>query len=160
MLTKEEFARAVSGHKDTVFRIAFSYMKNPHDADDITQTVFLKLWNSRITFENDRHLRNWLIRVAINECRSIFRGPWRRMENINDYAEQLAMPTPKHTELFSLVMAMPEKYRTILYLFYYEGYSAEEIGAFLRIPAATVRTRLVRGRKQLKKIVTEGSDDD
>lgn len=155
MLTKEEFARAVREHKDTVFRVAFSYMKNPHDADDITQTVFLKLFKSPITFENDRHLRGWLIRVAVNECKSVFRAPWRQMESIDDYASQLAMPSPKHSELFSLVMAMPEKYRAILYLFYYEGYSTGEIGKLLGIPPATVRTRLARGRKYLKKIFVE-----
>lgn len=155
MRTKEAFARAVAMHKDTVFRVAFSYMKNQDDANDITQNVFLKLFKSDISFENDRHLRSWLTRVTINECHSIFRAPWRKAENIDDYIEQLAIPSPKHSELFSAVMAMPEKYRTVIYLFYYEEYSTEEIGQLLDIPAATVRTRLARGRKNLKKILLE-----
>lgn len=155
MLTKEEFARVVNDYKDTVFRVAFSYMKNPEDADDITQTVFLKLFKSDHIFESSGHLRNWLIRVTINECKSIFRSPWRKMENIDDYAEELTMPSPKHSELFSTVMTMPEKYRAILYLFYYEEYSTEEIAGLLKIPAATVRTRLARARKKLKKILEE-----
>ena len=152
MLTKEEFACAVRDYKDMVFRVAFGYMKNRDDADDITQNVFLKLFKSDIAFENQEHLRSWLIRVTVNECKSVFRAPWRKMENIEDYAEQLAMPTPKHTELLSTVMSMPEKYRVIIYLFYYEEYSTEEIAGLLGIPAATVRTRLARGRKRLKNI--------
>ena len=155
MLTKEEFACAVRDYKDTVFRVAFGYMKNRDDADDITQNVFLKLFKSDTAFETPEHLRSWLIRVAVNECKSVFRMPWRKMENIEDYAEQLAMPTPKHTELLSTVMGMPEKYRVIIYLFYYEEYSTEEIADLLGIPAATVRTRLARGRKRLKNILTE-----
>ena len=155
MLTKEEFACAVRDHKDTVFRVAFGYMKSRDDADDITQNVFLKLFKSDTAFETPEHLRSWLIRVAVNECKSVFRMPWRKMENIEDYAEQLAMPTPKHTELLSTVMGMPEKYRVIIYLFYYEEYSTEEIAGLLGIPAATVRTRLARGRKRLKNILTE-----
>lgn len=155
MLTNEDFACAVNDHKDSVFRVAFGYMKNQDDADDITQTVFLKLFKSNITFENDRHLRSWLIRVTINECNSIFRAPWRKTENIDDYMEQLAMPSPKHSGLFAAVMAIPEKYRTIIYLFYYEEYSTEEIAGLLGIPAATVRTRLARGRNKLKKILVE-----
>lgn len=155
MLTNEEFAYAVSDHKDTVFRVAFNYMKNRDDADDITQTVFLKLFKSDITYENANHLRNWLIRVTINECKSVFRTPWRKMENIDDYVEHLAMPSAKHSELFSAVMAMPEKYRTIIYLYYYEEYSTDEIAGLLGIPAATVRTRLARGRKNLKNILVE-----
>ena len=155
MLTKEEFACAVRDYKDTVFRVAFGYMKNRDDADDITQNVFLKLFKSDTAFETPEHLRSWLIRVAVNECKSVFRMPWRKMENIEDYAEQLAMPTPKHTELLSTVMGMPEKYRVIIYLFYYEEYSTEEIAGLLGVPPATVRTRLARGRKRLKNILTE-----
>ncbi len=155
MLTKEEFACAVRDYKDTVFRVAFGYMKNQDDADDIAQNVFLKLFKSDTAFETPEHLRSWLIRVAVNECKSVFRMPWRKMENIEDYAEQLAMPTPKHTELLSTVMGMPEKYRVIIYLFYYEEYSTEEIAGLLGVPPATVRTRLARGRKRLKNILTE-----
>lgn len=157
MQTKEDFACAVKDHKDTVFRVAFSYMKNQDDADDITQTVFLKLFKSDIAFENDRHLRSWLIRVTINECKSVFRTPWRKMENLDDYAERLVMPSPRHSGLFTAVMAMPEKYRTIIYLFYYEGYSTDEIAQMLGVPAATVRTRLARGRKKLRNILEEES---
>lgn len=155
MYTNESFACAVRDHKDTVFRVAFSCMKNADDAEDITQTVFLKLFQCKTAFETFEHLRSWLIRVTVNECRSVFRAPWRRTENIEDYAEQLAMPTQEHTELFLAVMGLPEKYRIVIYLFYYEGYSAEEIGGLLGVPAATVRTRLARGRGKLRMVLTE-----
>ena len=155
MQTNEAFACAVRDHKDTVFRVAFSCMKNSDDAEDITQTVFLKLFECRNEFESFEHLRNWLIRVTVNQCRTVFRAPWRRTENIEDYAQRLAMPSPEHTELLQAVMELPEKYRVIIYLFYYEGYSTEEIAGLLGEPAATVRTRLARGRKRLRMILTE-----
>ncbi len=155
MQTNEAFIRAVRDHKDTVFRVAFSYMKDPDDAEDITQNVFLKLFQCKTAFESLEHLRSWLIRVTINECKSVFRMPWRRRENIEDYAQQLAMPSPEHTELFLSVMGLPEKYRVVIYLFYYEGYSTEEIAGLIDRPPATVRTRLARGRKRLKTILTE-----
>lgn len=160
MQTNESFACAVRDHKDTVFRVAFSYMKNPDDAEDITQNVFLKLFQCRTAFESFEHLRSWLIRVTVNECKSVFRAPWRRTENLEDYAQELAMPTPEHTELFLTVMGLPEKYRIVIYLFYYEGYSTEEIAGLLGLPAATVRTRLARGRKKLRTILTEEATYD
>lgn len=155
MLTNDYFTHAVNQFKDTVFRVAFSYMKNQADADDITQTVFLKLFKCDMAFQGNEHLRNWLIRVTINECKSIFRAPWRKVENIDDYAGQLMMPSPRHTELFSAVMNLPEKYRVVLYLYYYEEYATEEIAELLQVPAATVRTRLARGRKKLRNILEE-----
>lgn len=160
MLTKEQLMQAITDHKDTVFRVAFSYMKNPDDADDITQTVFLKLFRNGGDFQSGEHLRNWLIRVAVNECKSVFRSPWRNLENLDDYAESLSLPSPKHSELFYTVMEMPKKYRVILYLFYYEDYSTEEIAGLLKIPPATVRTRLARARKNLRKILEEEHDYD
>lgn len=155
MLTNTFFVQAADKYRDTVFRVAFNYMKNQADADDITQGVFLKLLKCDVNFENDNHLKHWLIRVTINECKSIFRAPWRKVENIEDYAGQLCMPSPKHTELFETVMAMPEKYRIVIYLYYYEEYRTEEIAGFLKVPPATVRTRLARGRKKLKGILEE-----
>ena len=78
MLKHEQFTRLVSQHIDMVFRVALNYLKNPQDAEDITQTVFEKLLREKKPFDSDEHIRNWLIRVAINECRKLLRSPWRR----------------------------------------------------------------------------------
>lgn len=145
----------IERYRDTVFRIAFMYLRNQADADDVAQDVFVKLMRSSKSFESEEHLRRWLIRVTVNECKSLFRKPWRRIEDIEDYANTLAMPTPQHTDLFVAVIKLPERYRVPLALYYYLGYSTEEVGRLLKLPAATVRTRLARGRTQLRSLLEE-----
>lgn len=90
MLTHERFAYLAEKYIDTVFRVAFSYLKSREDADDVTQDVFMKLYSVDTEFESEEHIRNWLIRVTINQCRKQFRSPWRRLENIDDYAAALS----------------------------------------------------------------------
>ena len=135
-------------------------MKSRADADDITQNVLLKLYRYEGEFQSESHIRNWLIRVTINECRSAFRSPWRRTENIEDFANTLALPTQDHRDLFEAVMALPAKYRAAIYLFYYEGYSTRELAELLSVPEATVRTRLARGRERLRNTLTEAEITD
>ena len=141
----------IERYRDTVFRLAFTYLRNQADADDVTQDVFVKLIRSSHDFEGDEHLRRWLIRVTINECKSLFRKPWRRIDDIEDYANTIAMPTPEHTDLFVRVMSLPERYRVPLVLYYYLGFSTNETANLLKIPAATVRTRLARGDKRKRR---------
>ena len=160
MFTDEQFTHIAQRYKDTVFRVAFSYMKSPSDADDITQNVLLKLYRYEGDFRSEAHLKHWLIRVTINECRSAWRSPWRRTEDIAAYADALSMPSREHSELLEAVMSLPAKYRAAIYLYYYEGYSTAELAALLSCPEATVRTRLARGRERLKTILTEAEDYD
>lgn len=155
MFTDEHFTYLADKYMDTIFRLAFSYMKSRPDADDITQNVLLKLYRTNTDFQSESHLKNWLIRVTINECKQAFRSPWRRTEDIEDYANTLALPSEEHHDLFRTVMSLPPKYRVVLYLHYYEDHTSDEIARMLDIPAATVRTRLARGREKLKKVLTE-----
>ena len=155
MMTDEQFTPIARRYMDTVFRMAFSYMKSRADADDITQNVLLKLYRYEGDFESESHLKNWLIRVTINECRSAVRSLWRRTENLEDYVNSLVMPTQEHSELLEAVMKLPRKYRAAIYLFYYEGYSTAEMARLLSLPEATVRTYLARARAKLKTILTE-----
>ena len=155
MFTDEHFTYLADKYMDTVFRLAFSYLKSQADADDITQNVLLKLYRTNTDFQSEAHLKNWLIRVTINECKQAFRSPWRRTEDIQDYANTLALPAEEHHELFQTVMSLPAKYRVVLYLYYYEDHTSDEIARMLDLPAATVRTRLARGRERLKKVLTE-----
>lgn len=142
MLTEEQFSYLAKKYMDTVFRLALHYTKSRSESDDITQEVLLKLYRADKAFESEDHVRHWLIRVTVNECKRAFLSPWKRTEPIEDYAEQLAFKTPEHSELFHAVMALPQKYRVPIFLHYYEGYSCGEISQFLGIPNATVRTRL------------------
>lgn len=157
MLTDEEFTKCAEQYIDTVFRVAFSYVKNRADADDIAQNTLVKLYRADKDFESDAHIKHWLIRVAINECKKTLLSPWRRHEPIEDYANTLSFATKEHSELFYAVMGLPKKYRLAVFLHYYEDYSTEEISMLLGIPGATVRTHLRRGRQQLKITLTEAN---
>ena len=160
MLTDDEFTCIARRHMDTVFRLALSYMRSRADADDITQNVLLKLYRYEGDFQSESHIKNWLIRVTINECKSALRSIWRRTEDIEDYVNSLVMPSQEHTDLLEAVMKLPAKYRAAIYLFYYEGYSTAEMAQLLSLPEATVRTHLVRGRERLRKMLTEADIHD
>ena len=153
MYTDEQFTECAKKYMDTVFRVAFNYLKSHSDADDITQNVLLKLYQSKKSFENESHLKHWLIRVAINECKRTLLSPWRKIEPLellDDYASTLEFKTPEQSELFHNVMELPEKYRVAILLYYFEDYSIEEISRLLRISKSTAGTRLRRAREKLK----------
>lgn len=157
MLTDERFAYLAEQYMDTVFRVAFSYLKNGADADDVTQDVLIQLYKTDKEFVSDSHLKNWLIRVTVNACKKTFRSPWRRTQSLEDYAETLCFETRETSELFFQVMALDRKYRTVVLLYYYEGYAIREIAQMLRVPENTVSTRLARARAKLRKILTEAN---
>ena len=158
MMNDEQFTRLVRRYIDTVFRVALNCLKNPADADDITQTVFEKLLREKKNFENDDHVRHWLIRVAVNECRKLLRSPWRKHESIEDYMTGITFDNPAQSDLFRAVMELPAKYRVAIYLHYYEGYTTAEIGKIMGIPKNTVCSHLKRGRELLRAEL-EANDD-
>lgn len=119
MFSNEAFAQNAEKYMDTVFRVAYGWLKNPDDANDVTQDVLIELYKTDKAFESDAHLKNWLIRVTVNRCKMFFRSPWRRHEDIDDYAETLSFEQPRDGELFKAVMALDKKYRVPLLLFYY-----------------------------------------
>lgn len=154
-MTDAQFTYLTTKYIDTVFRVALSWMKHPSEAEDITQTVFLKLYREPKPFASEDHVKHWLIRVAINECKKAFRNPFRGAEDLSDYANSLRFETPEHSELYDAVMDLPQKYRVPIFLYYYEDYSTAEISKILGIPTPTVATRLHRGRDLLKKKLEE-----
>ena len=155
MLTEEQFTRAVKQNMDTVYRVAVNYLRDPAAAEDVCQEVFLRLFRSSPEFESEEHCRNWLIRVFINECKRALASPWRRTESLADPESLSLFENPKDNSTLQLVMSLPKKYRIVLYLHYYEGYSTAEIAKLLHILPATVRSQLDRGRKQLKQLLLE-----
>lgn len=155
-MEEQAFRQAVEDHRDVVFRIALTYLRDRADADDIAQDVFLKLLKSDGHFESWEHLRRWLIRVTINECKSLFRKPWRRVGDIENLADSLSAAQDEAKAVLSDVMRLPERFRVPIVLYYYLGFSTSEIAELLHVPAATVRTRLARGRSKLKFILEEG----
>ena len=154
-MTDPQFTELTTKYIDTVYRLALTRMKNVPEAEDITQTVFLKLYREPKPFASESHVKHWLIRVTINECNKVFRNPFRAAENIADYANTLHFETAEQSDLFDAVMALSEKHRLPIFLYYYEEYSTAEISKLLKLPVPTVITRLRRGREQLKQHLQE-----
>ena len=155
MPEKDLFIQRAQRYMDDLFRLAFSWLKSRADADDVTHTVLLRLYETDKIFESEEHVRHWLVRVTINECKKYWRSPWRRTEDFTDYANTLVFEQPEASGLFDAVMALGPKYRIVIFLYYYEGYSIEEISQVLKLPRGTVGTRLKRGREQLKQTLSE-----
>ena len=155
----EQFTRIARKYMDTVYRVALNYLRSPDGADDITQEVFLRLLRSNTLFETEEHTRNWLIRVTINECKRDLASRWRRVEPLEAYAEKLSFSSEENSETFRIAMRLPRKYRMVIYLHYYEGYSTAEIAQILGSKQSTVCTQLERGRKLLKNMLLEANDD-
>lgn len=138
-------------YRDRVFAVGFNYLRNSMDADDVVQETFLKLLRSNKDFESEEHLRNWIMKVAVNECKRVTLSNWfKRRESLEEYADKLVFEEVGDRDLFDKVMRLPKNYRQVTHLFYYEGYSVKEIAGILGIRETTVTTRLSRARKKLK----------
>ncbi len=159
-MERTEFERYAKTYKDTVFRVALNMLGSAADADDVVQETLLRLLQRTARFESEEHVRNWLIRVAVNCSKNLLRAPWRRNVPLDDAAGTPVFDAPEDGELYAAVMSLPEKYRTVLYLFYYEGYSSAEIGSILHLRTTAVTTRLSRARNMLKTKLTEDMQDE
>ena len=157
-MINEKFTRLVMKYTDTVFRVALNIVKSPSAAEDVCQEAFLRLWKNKNDFADDQDVKYWLIRVAINEGRRSIVSKWNKYENLDDYAEKLSFQTTEMSDLFYSVMNLSRKYRIVIYLYYYEGYSTAEISKLLSSSEAAVRTQLHRGRELLKKDLLEAEN--
>jgi RNA polymerase sigma-70 factor (ECF subfamily) len=142
---------AVCRFSNTVAKTAFSYVKNTADAEDITQEVFLSLLKKQPEFENEEHLKAWLIRVAINKCKNHLKSGW--FKSVKPIPEDMPYLPQEQNELLSAVLSLDVKYRLPIHLYYYEGYSIKDIAKILEEKEATIGTRLARGRKVLKNMI-------
>lgn len=138
---------------DDVFRLAYSYLGNRTDAEDVCQSVFLRLAEGKTVLLPGRE-KAWLLTCAANLCKSQLRSFWRR--NVGELDESLPFRDDTDREVWDAVMALPPKYRAVIHLYYWEGYGQGEIGDILNISRTAVQTRMARGRDMLKK---ELSDD-
>jgi len=138
-------------HISMIYRVCFSYMKNAADAEDISSEVFAKLIKTGVKFKNAEHEKAWLLRTAINLCKNNLRHWRRKNENIEDYAD--LQSENYEDETLQAVMDLPERYKYAVYLYYYEGYSSEEIARMLKKPRSTVLNHLHEARKILKGVL-------
>ncbi len=159
-MDEAQFEDIVRQYRDNLFAIAFQYTKNAADADDMVQISLLKCFKNKKPFDSPQHLRHWLIRVTINECKRYLVSPWKRYAMpLDAYAETLGFESPEQSALFSAVMALPKKYRVPVHLYYYEDYSVKEVAEILGLRETTVQTRLLRARQKLKQTLEEWNDD-
>ncbi len=152
MRGEQEVNRAIEAYGNLVRRICLIHLKNQADTEDIFQTVFLKYLLSSAEFRDPEHEKAWFIRVSVNACRDLLKSAFRRRTvSLEVLAEQPAELTEDNREVLEAVLDLPEKYRDVIYLYYYEEYTAPEIGALLRKKPNTVYTLLSRAKKILKE---------
>lgn len=157
MRSEEEVRQAIDRYADTVRRICGVHLKNREDTEDIFQTVFLKYAMSAPDFQSPEHEKAWMIRVTINACKDLLRSLLRRRTvSLDEVLEQPAPIPEDHREVLEAVLSLPVKYKDVVYLHYYEGYTAPQIGEILGKKANTVYTLLTRARQMLKEKLGEG----
>ena len=152
MRSEQEVNRAIDLYADTVRRLCMIHLKSYHDSEDIFQTVYLKYVLSSVQFENEEHEKAWFIRVTINACRDFFRDFFRShtvpLEELLHQQEEL---TPDNSEVLDAVLSLPAKYRDVVYLYYYEEYTAVEIARILKKNKNTIYTLLTRSKQLLRE---------
>lgn len=149
--TDKEIADVYERHKNTLYRICYAYMKNPADTEDAVQNTFFRLIGAGPRFENEAHEKAWLIRTAVNICKNELKAWRRKTENLEDHYELCGSADVETDSVISAVLGLPEKYKTVVYLYYYEGYRTPEIAEILKKPKSTVRNYLHEARALLRE---------
>ncbi|MBQ4568569.1 MAG: sigma-70 family RNA polymerase sigma factor [Ruminococcus sp.] len=141
--------QALEKYGESLMRVAYTYTKNMQDAQDMVQDAFLRYMSSAPQFSSDEHEKAWLIRVTINICKNHLSSAYRR--NYAELDENMSVCDTYSSGLAEIVNSLPEKYRIVIHLFYYEDYTQKQIAKALGITESAVSTRLQRGRKLLKE---------
>ena len=157
--------RLIEDYGQDVLKIAYLYVKDQQLAEDIFQEVFYKVMKNYHKFEHLSSEKTWLIRITINTCKDLLRTSWlRRVTTFGTLEEQnqtqYEQPFDKtqsesNNELYEMIMKLPQRYKEVILLFYYEDFSYDEMAKILNIPKGTVQSRLARGREKLKKMMEE-----
>ncbi len=152
LCTDDFITNAVNDYSDTVYRVAYNITNNIDDAFDVCQEVFLRLVKNIHKIKNKEHLKAWILRVAVNCSRTISKNKKRYDLELNKQ-EQFYSSSNEKLEVFDAVMHLPEKYRIVIHLFYYEDLKIEQIAKVLKISQSAVKSRLSRGREKLKTLL-------
>lgn len=154
MRSEQEVNIAMQRYSDMVLRLCMVNLKNSSDAEDIFQNVFLKYALHSIPFTSEEHEKAWFIRVTVNACKdllkSFFRSRTTTLEDLSGYAPEI---TPEQYAVMEAVWSLPKQYRDVIYLHYYEGYTAPEIAGILHRNTNTIYTHLNRGKDLLKELL-------
>lgn len=150
-----EFREFYDRQVKRVYRLAMVMMGNISDAEDVTQTVFLKAWEKKPDFRDADHEIAWILTTTRNQCKDIHKSFYRRKRTDLENAPepQVTLETQMDSEIWEALQSLAEKYRMVLYLYYYEGYSVRELSVILRRRESTLQTQLATGRKQMKSLL-------
>ncbi|CCY93443.1 sigma-70 region 2 [Firmicutes bacterium CAG:884] len=151
---EERFLELFNLYKNDIYRFIYSYTKNLYDADDILQSVFIKLCKHQNLFnKSNDEIKKWLIKVSINECKNLFLSFWRKNVSF-DYNDNISYSN-QNDNIMPFILKLPTKYRTIIFLYYYEGYKIDEIAHILNLSSTNIQTILYRAREKLKEMLKE-----
>ena len=151
LCTGKEIADIYERHHEMIYRVCFMYMKNAPDTEDAVQNTFISVMRNGADFQNSGHEKAWLIRTAANICKNSLKHWWRKRKSLDGCKPELYAPPFEMDETLGVVLSLPEKYKTAIYLHYYEGYKTAEIAEILHKPHSTVRNLLRDARQILKK---------
>jgi len=154
----DNISAVLKTYSDTVYRICFVYLRNSPDIDDIFQEVFLKLLQKNPPFESKDHEKAWLIRVTINQCKDVLKSFWRKNIDLVENIELQSINTAEN-ELLLVVLSLPQKYKDVVYLHYYEEYTVPQMANLLQRNENTIYSQLHRA-KELMKLKLEGKEHD
>lgn len=149
-MTEEKFIHAVKRNSQRLFVIAFSYLKNKHDAEDALQNTFLKLWKSKIKFDDDLGIDKWLTKVLVNDCKNFFNLSFRQNKSIEEVYDVSTFDKYFNVDLYNAVMSLNKKERLCVILFYYDDLTISDISKVTGIKESTVKSLLKRSRNKLK----------
>ena len=152
-LPSDSFKALYERHFDMVYRICFMYLKNKADTEDAVHSTFLKLLETKKTFQNAEHEKAWLIRVSSNVCKNMI-SHWSRKVSLIEENENISV-SDYHDETLMVICNLPDNLKTVVYLYYYEGYDSIQIGKMLNITSSAVRNRLKRAKEKLRSILTD-----
>ena len=152
-LDRQEAERLAETYADLILRLAYTYLNHTQDAQDICQSVFVKLLTEPREFDSPAHERAYVLRMAANACKDLLKSHWHKTTVTLDAAAAVPAPQPEAGSLLEAVGRLPPPYRVVIYLYYYEGYSAQEIARMLGKTPSAVASLLHRGRRRLKTLL-------
>ena len=151
----DEINEIIDKYAKIIYRIAYIYLKSKSDAEDITQEVLIKYMMSNISFRDENHRKNWIIKVTVHLCINLRKSAWNK-HTVSLYDDSLDLQTEEQYKMIYDLDCLSEKYRIVVQLHYYEDLSIEQISKILKISESNVKTRLNRARNELKKDIEKG----
>ena len=150
MKNNQKFEYYVSEYMDMLYKLAFVYLKSYDDSNDVVQNVLYNFYKTNKEFESDEHIKYWLIRCTINECKKLWRTSWNKLVTFEEVNISNEEDTESNIDLLNAIMSLDRKYRVVVVLYYIEDYKINEIAKILRLPVGTVGSRLSKAKDKFK----------